>query len=508
MNPATERLNLLLLALAGAFVALQAAVAVFGEYGYFIDEFYYVACARRPAFGYVDHPPLAPLVLAATMAVLGDSLLAVRLPAFLAGAVVVWAAGRMTLEFGGGRWAALTTAAVVALAPGVLAMTGFFSMNAFEALAWVLFTWVFVRLVRKADLRLWVPLGLLAGLGFESKHTMITLLAAVGIGVVLTRARTVVWNRWFGRGAALALALAAPNAIWQVVNGFPSLEFYRNAATLKNLPSPPLATIVEQLRFMGLLTAPVWLAGLGWFLFSREGARWRALGLAYLVLLALLIVSQQSRPDRLLGIYPVLIAAGTVVIERWLRSPTARAVVTTLVLAGCVPATPIVIGVLPPDTLARYVAWLGIRTSAERGKTSLIPQLLADRTGWEEFVAQVASIHASLPPDDRRQALIYAPSYGQAGAIDLLGRPYGLPRTIASQNSYWHWSLAEGVDSDVLIAIGADPDDLHALFRDVQAVGATSCTYCMSWRDGMAIHVARRSIAPVSSVWAEARHYE
>jgi hypothetical protein len=503
-----ERLDWYLLAIAGGFVSLQVLVTLLGEYGYFIDEFYYVACARRPALGYVDHPPLAPLVLAAIRPVLGDSLLAIRLPAFLAGAVIVWAAGRMALEFGAGGWAVLTTAAVVALAPGVLAMTGFFSVNAFEGLAWALFTWTFVRMVRTGDVRLWMLLGVLAGLGFESKHTMITLLAAVALGVVATRARALVWNRWFAWGAALALVLAAPNVIWQVANGFPSLEFYRNAAVFKNLPSPPLATIVEQLRFMGLFTAPVWLAGLGWLLFSRDGTRWRALAFAYVVLLTLLIVSQQSRPDRLLGIYPVLIAAGLVVVERWLRGRAGRWIVTTILLAGCVPAVPVVIGVLPPETLARYVAWLGIQTSGERGKTSPIPQLLADRTGWESFVAEVAEIYAALPPEDRRQALIYAPSYGQAGAIDLLGRPYGLPRTIAAQNSYWHWSQREGVDADVFIAIGADPKDLHALFGEVRQVGVTRCTYCMSWRDDMPIYVARRSIAPVSSVWAGARYYE
>jgi hypothetical protein len=226
------------------------------------------------------------------------------------------------------------------------------------------------------------------------------------------------------------------------------------------------------------------------------------------VLLGLLVVSRQSRPDRLLGIYPVLIAAGAVVIERLVHGAAARAVVTTVVLVGCVPALPIVIGVLPPATLARYVAWLGIQTSAERGKTSPIPQLLADRTGWEPFVKQVADVYRSLSPEDRQHALIYAPSYGQAGAIDLLGRGDGLPRTIASQNSYWHWSEHEGVDSDVLIAIGANPDHLRALFRYVQQVGVTSCTYCMSWRNGVPIYVARRSIAPASSIWAEARHYE
>lgn len=508
MKPFTnDRTNLLLFIIAAAFVTLQALVTVFGQYGYFIDEFYYVACARHPALGYVDHPPLAPLVLAVTRLVLGESLLAIRLPAFLAGTVIVWAAGRMALELGGSRWAALTTAATVALAPGVLAMTGFFSVNAFEALAWVLCTWTLVRLLRTGDTRLWLLLGLLVGLGFESKHTTITLVLAVGLGVLATRARGLLWSRWALAGGAVAAAVTLPNVLWQVVNGFPSLEFYRHAAAFKNLPSPPMHTIVEQLRFMGLLTSPVWLTGLGWFLFTTDGGRWRAIAYAYVVLLAMLIVSEQSRPDRLLGIYPVLIAAGAVVFERVARGTAQRALVTTMVLAGCVPGMPLVIGVLPPPTVARYVAWLGMQTSAERGKTSPIPQLLADRTGWEPFVEQVAAVYRSLPLDEQRRALIYGPSYGQAGAIDVLGRTEGLPRTIAGHNSYYLWSEREGVDTDVLIAVGANPERLHALFRDVQLVGTVQCTYCMSWRNGMPIYLARGSIKPISSVWAQTRNY-
>jgi hypothetical protein len=219
-------------------------------------------------------------------------------------------------------------------------------------------------------------------------------------------------------------------------------------------------------------------------------------------------VSKQSRPDRLIGIYPVLIAAGYAVLDRSIRGRAARVAVTALAIAGCLVAMPIVVGVLPPPVLARYVAWLGIETSGERGKTSPIPQLLADRTGWEAFVDQIAGIYAALPAGDRRHALIYAPSYGQAGAIDLLGRSRGLPRTIAGQNSYWHWSAREGVDSDVLIAVDADPEDLRLLFRDVRQVGVTSCTYCMSWRNGEPIYLARGSTRPLSSIWPRVRHYE
>jgi hypothetical protein len=497
-----------LLVIAAAFVLFQAAVTAFGGYGYFIDEFYYIACARRPAFGYVDHPPLAPLLLAGVRAIAGESLLAIRIPAALCGAVVVWATGRMTREFGGSRWAALTAAVTVALAPGLLALTGFFSVNAFEIVAWVLCIWSVVHVLRTGTTRGWLLAGLCLGLGFESKHTTVTLGLALAVGLLATRARSSLWNRWALAGVAGAALIALPNVAWQVAHGFPSLEFYRNAATLKNLPSPPAHTIAEQLRLMGLFTSPVWLAGLAWFFFTRDGGRWRAIGLAYVILLVMLIVSQQSRPDRLLGMYPVLIAAGIALVERTVSSRAGRALVVAALVLGCLPGVPIVVGVLPPPVLARYVAWLGLQTSGERGKSSPIPQLLADRTGWEAFVNQIAAVYRALPPEDRRQALVYAPSYGMAGAVDVLGRKDGLPRAIAGQNSYWHWSEEEGVDSDVLITVDANPEDLRALFREVTEVGVTSCAYCMNWRNGKPIHLARRSIVPVHTIWARTRHYE
>ena len=387
-------------------------------------------------------------------------------------------------------------------------MSGFFSVNAFEALAWVLCTWAVVRLLKTGDPRWWVAIGLAVGLGFESKHTTSTLVIALGAGILATPARRLLVSRWALFGGLLAAAIALPNVIWQLVNGFPSLEFYRQAALMKNLPSPPLDTLIEQLRFMGALTSLIYIAGLIFLSITPRGSRYRALAIAYIILLVLLVLSKQSRPDRLLGIYPVLIAAGFAWLGHFLRAPALRAIVLIAVVAGCLPGMPIVIGVLAPAPLARYTAWLGIRTSGERGKTSPIPQLLADRTGWEDFVAQVAQIYEQLPTADQAHTLIYAPSYGQAAAVDVLGRQYGLPRAISGHNTYFHWSQREGVNSDVLIAVGTSRERLQALFRDVQVVGTTSCVYCMSWRNGMPIYLARGQVAPLSTRWSETRHYE
>ena len=60
-------------------IAASLAIAVFllqmltnGQYGYFRDELYYIACSKHLAFGYVDMAPLAPFLLRICRAIFGD----------------------------------------------------------------------------------------------------------------------------------------------------------------------------------------------------------------------------------------------------------------------------------------------------------------------------------------------------------------------------------------------------------------------------------------------------
>ena len=506
----------LLSALSALPLVLYVASTFHDSYGYFIDEFYYIACAKRLAFGYVDHPPLAPLVLAATRPALGESLLGIRLPAFLAASATVWVTGVLVGRLGGRRFATALAGLSVGFSPVLLAMSGFFSMNAFEPLLWSLIVLAIVRIVQNGDSRLWLPVGLLVGLAFENKHTVLMYVAALGAGVVLTPTRRVLTDRWLWMGAAVALLVAAPNLIWQIANGWPSLEFYRNAQLLKNQPSPPLQSLVMQGLAMNPLALPVWVIGLGSLLFARNVRPLRFLGVTFVVLLVIHVLSQTSRPNRTAAAYPLLFAAGAVVIERWLSglerralaiARTARVVIPGAILATSLALAPATLPLLSPPALARFVAALGLNVSAERGKTSPIPQLLADRTGWESFVDDIARVVASLPAADRAHALIYAPSYGHAGALELFGPARGLPAVIGGHNTYWHWSGGR-TDSDVLIAVDADPDVLRRLYAEVWEAGRVRCGYCMSWRSDMPIWVARGQKVPLSTIWARYRHYE
>ncbi|MGA9118211.1 MAG: glycosyltransferase family 39 protein, partial [Bacteroidota bacterium] len=303
-----------------SIVAYHVLTAMFSGYGYFIDELYYIACSKRLALGYVDHPPLSIFLLALTRWLLGDGVAALRLPPALAIGGTAFTAGILARRFGGGRTAMIIAALGVAVMPDYLLMGSFYSMNAFEILLWALILYVTVRLLQESNPKYFVVIGLLSGLGLEMKHTMVLYLVALFSGIALSSSRRILFSRYLFWGIVVCAALLLPNLVWQYLHGFPSLEFYRNAMVNKNIPSGPWKVVLEQGMFANPCALPVWLTGIGVLLFSKRLKKVRSLGWAFLVLLAVLMVGQSSRPDRIGAMYVALFAAGATAFEG-LRPP-------------------------------------------------------------------------------------------------------------------------------------------------------------------------------------------
>jgi 4-amino-4-deoxy-L-arabinose transferase-like glycosyltransferase len=467
------------LAIAGAFVALQIAATASGQYGYFIDELYYISCAKRLAWGYVDHPPLSIAVLAGIRAVFGNSIVAIRISAIAAVAAAIVAAGSLARRFGGGRFAQALASTCTATSPIALIVGSFYSMNALELLFWPLVAVALVETIRREDPRGWLVIGVLFGLGIENKHTMVLLGAALAVGIAATSLRAELCTRWLWLGVALALALVTPNLLWQLAHGFPSLEFYRNAQAYKNLPTPPLKAIVYQALVAGPGAVFVWPIGVAWLLGAADAKPYRVLGWTFVALFALAILSGSSRPDRIAPMYPVLFAAGGIALERWTegRGRLVRTVMMLAPLLGGAVVIPLTVPLFSPRFVAAYNRASGLYPQIEKGKTSPLPQLLADRTGWEAFVDDVERVYRALPPEDRAHALIWCPAYGQASAVDLFGPSRGLPPVVSPHNNWWLWGPKP---ADVLIAAGADLGYLEASFADVHLATTHHCDYCMS----------------------------
>jgi hypothetical protein len=477
------------------------------NFGYFRDELYYIACSKQLAWGYVDQPPFSIALLALNRALLGDSLLALRWLPAMAGAGTVLITGLLVRALGGGRFAQALACLCAVLVPIWLAVDHFFSMNAFDTFFWSLAALLLLRGLDQGRVGTWIWLGVVLGLGLLNKTSVLWFGGGAFLGILLTSHRRVLLTRGPWLAAVLAGLLFLPYVVWQVQNGWPTLEFMRNATQHKMVRTGLVDFWTQQITLMSPALFPVWLVGLVSLLASR---RTRPLGVVFLAVAGLLVASGSSRPNYLAVAYAPLFAAGGTAIERasflprrgWLR-PVAMAVVLLLGL----PLVPVGLPFLPVESYVAYSAVIGVRPrEQERAREGPLPQVFADMFGWEDLTRRVAQVYNALPLEERKQCGILTHNYGQAGAIDFFGPRYGLPPAISMHNNYWLWG-PRGHTGEVLIIVGGARDDPHADFRSVVLADTTSCEYCMPFENGTPIFLCRGLNQPLPRRWMEIHHF-
>ena len=491
-------------------LALLLLAATYTGYGYFRDELYFLDAAKHLALGYVDFPPLVALTGAAVRATLGISPVALRLLPAAAGALVIILAGLMAQELGAGRFGQAVAALACLLAPMLLAVDSFLSMNAFDQLWWALLAYLIIRLLRRDRPRLWLLCGAVVGLGLLTKESILAWSLTLVAGLALSADRRHLRSRWFWLGSSLALLLLGPYLFWQSANGWPAVEFGKGyAGELVRHSAPGFA--LQQVMGMNPASVLLSMAGLYYFLISGEGRPYRALGWAFVLLYAGLSLAS-AKAYFLAPAYPMLFAGGARAVEassargvwRWVRP----AYVGLLAGLGLF-LLPVTLPVLPPQTLARVyapaMAFPAIHV--ESGQNSLLPEWLAGRLGWQEMVAEVGSVYADLPPGQQQEACILAGNYGEAGALNLYGPAYSLPPVISGHNNYFLWGPGDCA-GQVIIAVGMTRAQLETAFGTVVEARHLTCPACMTGENDLRIYICRQPRLTLPQLWPQFKHYD
>jgi hypothetical protein len=479
-----------------------------GGYGYFRDELYAIACSKHLAWGYVDQPPFSEFVLALSGRLLGYSLFALRLWPAVCGGLVAFLVGLIARELGGRRFAQALTVTAFIIGGVYLAVDNYYSMNCFDHVFWALAIYLLVRILKGGDTRLWLLLGLVAGLGLENKYSMGFLGLGLIVGLALTPARKHFLDKWLWVGGALAAMVFFPHVLWEVRHHFPTAEFIHNVTLKKNLPMTPWAFLRECTLLVHPFTLPLWLAGLGWVFFARQGRRFQTPGWIFLAVLAILL-GTHSKPYYFAPAFLMLLPAGGVAIEAFFTHHQWNwpkpACLTVLVLGGALLA-PLALPILPVETFIRYQAMIGIRVSSgERGEASpKLPQIYSNMFGWPEMVAQIARIYNQLSPGEKADCVIGASNYGEAGAIDFMGKQYGLPNAISSHNNYWYWGPGNK-PGKVLLVIGGSKEDYDGLYEDVQQVATFTNPYAQE--SGRPVFLCRKPKRTLQEVWPSIHNF-
>jgi hypothetical protein len=478
--------------------------SAFSNYGLLFDELQFIDYGKHLDWGYVDDGPLTIWMGWLSRELMGDSVFALRFCPAIAGALMIVIVGLVARELGGGRFAQGLAALAALIAPVYLATQNQFCPPASEPVWWGLCAYFVIRIIKTGNTRLWVWFGVIVGLGFLNKPSILFLGAAVAVGLLLTPERQYLFNRWALIGGLAALVIASPYILWQIPHDWATVQFLAQAKRRAAANVPSLGFVSGQVWAVHPVNFPIWLAGLGWFLVAKDARSFRVLGWAYLLMLGLLLVVK-SQIHYFTPVYPFLLAGGAVAIERWVNQRGLRrlklVLPAVLVLGGLVVA-PMVLPVLPIEKTDAYVS---AATAGVVANTYGITCAFHDAQGWENLAKVVAEVFHRLSPEEQADCIIFAGNYGEAAAIDFYGPALGLPPATAFHMNYYFWG-PPAKSGNISIYVGLDRDALARSFGEVQQAATFEAPdHVFFVEDHVPVYVCRKPRFNLKELWPNLR---
>jgi 4-amino-4-deoxy-L-arabinose transferase-like glycosyltransferase len=482
-----------------ALIVLVGHLLTNANYGYQRDEFYYVACGHHLSWGYVDHPPLTPVMANVSVWLFGDTLFALRFFPALAGALTVLITGLVTRELGGNRFAQVAAVVSTMMAPLFIAANGLLMPISVDILVWTFSSYLVLRIIKYQDSRLWALVGLTVGVGLLNKYNVVFFAVALVAGLIAVGPRRIFRSGWFWTGSLVAFLVVLPNLLWQAHHGWATIEFLHNMNrnVISKISRPMF--LVWQVLFLNPCGLPLWLAGLYFYIGTAEGKPYKVFAFIFLAILAFLLIAD-GKHYYLGAAYPMLFAAAPLGVMRLVRQhrlrwDRVRNGYVGLLSVGCLLTFPAVLPTLPADSSLRYE--LGRKWPS-----------YAEILGWDELVGQVADVYRDLSVSEQDQAAILTENYGEAGAVDALGGHYGLPHAISGHNNYYLWGPGK-YTGNVCITVGLSWETVHAMFGDVRDAGrVTNSQRIRNLEFGRPIYVCRKPRRPLSAMWPLLKHYD
>ena len=512
--------------LAAGFGVLEYVLATLAQiamqnagYDIFRDELYFLVCGRHLAWGYVDQPPLIPLVVRVSELLFGlHSLALFRTFASLAGAAEVAITGLLAWRMGGSRWAQALAMAGILLAPIVMGADETFSTTTFEPLFWMTVAFSLLELARLAERGIrsgrtvalwWVLLGLAAGIGLENKWNEVFFLTCLLAALLMSAQRKLLLSKWFPIGLALLILVCLPNLLWEIQHHWATLELLHNdQINGKNVHMGPLPFVLTQIQVLGPLMAPLWIGGILWLLFGRSAGVLRFLGFTYLLYLPLMMILH-AKHYYLAAIYPLYFAAGAAALDlafrrAWLRRRLTPAYVA-LNAAFIAVVLPSIFPVLPAAQIIAYLARIHAQPpKTESAFAAPLPQYFADMLDWRQKADMLAAAWYSLPQRERPEAAIYTGNYGDASAVNVY-RP-DVPQAISGHQNYFFWG-PRTYTGRVMIVFGESRSTLEGEFDSVEEFTQDANPYVEPYERGP-VFICRGLHENLQALWPKVKNWE
>lgn len=468
------------------------------RYGFHHDELYFIACGNHPDVGYVDHPPLVPWIARLATGLFGTSLFGLRIFALLSGAAAVFLTGILVRRLGGNRFAQGLACLAMIITPVFLRNGNLFTIGSFELVFWILGFYILIKIIREDQPKLWLWMGPIIGMGLLTKHSMLFFIFGLIIGLLATRMRKYFKSLYLYVAGGIAFLLFLPNIFWQIKYDWPTLHFIMNLN--KNLMQgiSPIQFIAGQLLYMHPFNAVLWITGLVYF-FRKTTKPYRIFAWIWISVFLLLLITK-SKIYYLAPAYPILFAGGSLAMENWINHKKKKwispAVIIILIVGG-IALMPLSVPMLSIDTTEHYADTITF------GAFENIYEITGDLRGmfgWEKRVQEVAAVYHSLPEKEKEKTIILAAGYGNAGAVDLLGKKFGLPKARSLTLSYWLWGLPDK-SIETVIGMGYSKQSLENAFREVELSAEIQLEHVNPGDTPFPITICRQPKDSLQNIW-------
>jgi hypothetical protein len=484
-----------------------------GEYGYQIDELYYMACGEHLDWGYTELPPLIAVIANLSRSLFGDSLFAIRLFPAMAGALLVVLTGLMVRQLGGGKFAQCLAGLAIIVSPYYLFIHTILTMNAFEPLIWTLCAFVILLSIKYRLPQLWYLVGFIVGVGLLNKYSMFFFGFSLLVGLFITPHRQMFWEKWIWMAILIAFVMFLPNIFWQSQHGWPFFE-HQAAASIsskKPLIESTIDLFFQPIFMMQPLALPIWVAGIYYYLRSPQGKLYRFLGWSFVVLFGLFLLLG-GKSYYLAPFYPILFAPGAIIIEQFVqnRKQLKNYILVALISSSFV-LIPMTLPVLPLETLLQISKFYSsIYSLPDRGSTELnsqeAPWHFRQMLGWEEIAAQVSKVYHSPALSKSSNVAILVWDYGHASAIDFFAKAYNLPKVISGAHAFYFWGPRD-YSGDIVVSVGGDFDYLKKLFQQVEKVNTITHENTIGINSSIPIYLCQGIKVSLQDNWSDFKAY-
>lgn len=464
------------------------------NYGFHRDELLHLSVSEHLDWGFMEFPPLIGFIGKLSYWLFDYALWGVRLFPTLAGVAILILCCLMVIEFGGKSKAVLLAGvSILAFLPFYRNHT-LFQPVAFSQLFWTAGFYFLIRFIKTQNPKFLFLLGISTGLGLMNKYTIIIWIFGMLVGLIFYNRGELFKKREFYISAFIAFIIFLPNIIWQFQHDLPIFSHLQSLRENQLDEIAPMTFALEQMSVP--FTFIVSIIGLVAFFFGKRLKTFRPIGIAVLVTFFTMWILQ-SKFYYVFGIYPVLFASGAVKIESLLQRKSVLIYFVALILIA--PVASYIPQLTPILPIEDYVAYTN-KTPVD-GRIELTGDY-ADMFGWEEQVQLIDSVYQSLSEYEKANCVLWAENYGEAGALKILGKKYGLPNPISRHGSFWVWGYGNK-DAAVWISLGNEAPSVGYVFEDVRLIKMITHKYAIGEENNIPLYICRNPKRDIAQWWQD-----